>query len=178
MENGQYWRPRNLRQHVAVLDGDLLPTMVFENATYLNVFTKKWIDANIWIYEDRIVYVGDKMPETLEGVEWYDCTGQYFVPGYIEPHAHPFQVYNPEEIARYSGKYGTTTLINDNLALLYLLENDKAFQLIEDMHELPVSMFWWARYDSQTLLTDEDKIFNSKNILSWVDHPAVIQGGE
>src|SRR5690625_7864049 len=82
------------------------------------MYTKQWLKANIWIFNDRIVYVGDQLPEELSSIEVVDCTGQYLVPGYIEPHAHPFQMYNPEILANHAATYGTTTLINDNMLWL------------------------------------------------------------
>lgn len=178
MEQGQFWRNRELRKHAAVVDGDIAPTIVFENSTYLNVFTKKWVQANIWIYEDRIVYVGDRMPTKTEGTEILESTGQYLVPGYIDPHVHPFQLYNPESFAYHGAKTGTTTLINDNVRFLSLLDTEKAFALINDFHQLPISMFWWGRFDSQSMLRDEEKVFNTDNILSWLSNPSVVQGGE
>lgn len=178
LEQGQYWRNRLLRKHVAVIEGEIAPTIVLKNSIYLNVFTKTWETANIWIYEDRIVYVGDQLPKQTEGTEVIDCTGQYIVPGYIEPHAHPFHLYNPESFAYHVAKFGTTTLISDNLRLLSLLEREEIFALIEDFHHLPVSMFWWGRYDAQTMLAREHEAFDTNNVLSWISHPSVVQGGE
>ncbi|MEI3613795.1 adenine deaminase C-terminal domain-containing protein [Pseudogracilibacillus sp. SO30301A] len=178
LEQGQFWRNRELREHVAVVENKIAPTIVFTNSTYLNVYTKSWIQANIWIYKDRIVYVGDRMPIKTDDTDIIDCTGQYLVPGYIEPHAHPFQLYNPEELALHAGKFGTTTLINDNLRLLSLFDEKKAFSIIENFHKLAISMFWWGRYDSQSMLRDNEEKFNTNDILSWVSHPSVVQGGE
>src|SRR5699024_7342264 len=73
---------------------------------------------------------------------------------------------------------GTTTLINDNLRLLSLFDKKKAFSIIENFHKIAVSMFWWGRYDSQSILRDEEKKFNTNDVLSWMNHPAVVQGGE
>lgn len=178
LEHGQFWRNKALREHVAVVDGKIAPTIVLENCTYLNVFTKKWLKANVWIYQDRIVYVGDRMPEKTEGTEIMECTGQYVVPGYVEPHAHPVQLYNPEMFAHHAAIHGTTALINDNLFLLKLLEKKQAFQLMDDFNQLPVSMFWWGRFDSQSMLSNEEAIFNTADILDWIHHPSVVQGGE
>ncbi len=178
LEQGQFWRNRELREHVAVVENKIAPTIVFTNSTYLNVFTKSWIQANIWIYKDRIVYVGDRMPIKTDDTDIIDCTGQYLVPGYIEPHAHPFQLYNPEELALHAGKFGTTTLINDNIRLLSLFDKKKAFSIIENFHKLAVSMFWWGRYDSQSMLRNNEEKFNTNDILSWVSNPSVVQGGE
>src|SRR5690625_3927096 len=139
LEQGQFWRNKELREHVAVVDNKIAPTIVFTNSTFLNVYTKRWEEANIWVYKNRIVYVGERFPKLTDNTEVIDCTGQYIVPGYIEPHAHPFQLYNPESLAYHAAKYGTTTLINDNLRLLSLLDKEHAFSLIEDLHTLPTS---------------------------------------
>lgn len=178
LEEGQFWRNIDLRKHVAVIDGKIEPTMILTNGRYLNVFTKQWISANIWIYHDRIVYVGNDMPQNTTSIEVVDCTGQYLVPGYIEPHAHPFQLYNPEQLALHVAKFGTTVLMNDNLRLLSLFEKKKAFSIVENIQQMPVSMFWWGRYDSQSMLRHEAEIFNTNDVLTWLSHPAVVQGGE
>lgn len=176
LENGN-WRNRKIRRHVAIVDGKEQPTLLLKNATYLNMFTKTWLKAHIWIDGDRIVYVGDQLPDK-NVAEVVDCQGKYLVPGYVEPHAHPYQVYNPEQLALHVGKCGTTTLVNDNLLFQFLLDKKKAFSLLNDFHDIPVSMFWWERFDSQTALLDEETIFNTRNVLEWLSHPAVVQGGE
>ncbi|TQS71899.1 adenine deaminase [Ornithinibacillus gellani] len=176
MENG-YWRNRQMRKHVAVLDGQVAPTLVLKQATYLNVHTKQWLQANIWIYEDRIVYVGEDMP-MQQGYEVVDCQNQYLVPGYMEPHAHPFQLYNPLELAWHAAKFGTTTLVNDNLLWVFYLNKKKAFSLLDEFNHFPVSMYWWSRFDSQTALKDEQMLFNTEDVFDWLDHPSVVQGGE
>src|SRR5690625_305894 len=177
MERG-YWRNREIRHHIAVADGIEEPTLLLKNATYLNVFTKQWLEANIWIHEDRIIYVGEELPQKLNKVEIVDCKNKFLVPGYVEPHAHPFQLYNPEQLALHAGKFGTTTLINDNLMWHFLLPKKKAFTLLDGFNEMPISMYWWGRFDSQTALMDEDKVFNTKDVLKWLNYPGVVQGGE
>ncbi|WP_164219093.1 adenine deaminase C-terminal domain-containing protein [Virgibacillus sp. YIM 98842] len=180
LDKGYQWRNRELRQHVRVIDGKEAPTMILTNGVYLNMYTKQWIKANIWIVHDRIIYVGDKMPDRQDGTEIIDCEGKYLVPGYVEPHAHPSQIYNPETLADYAAKTGTTTLINDNLLWLFLTDRKKAFSLLDDFSSHPVSMYWWARYDAQTVLQDEqeEKLFNTNELINWISHPAVVQGGE
>ncbi|CDQ41715.1 adenine deaminase C-terminal domain-containing protein [Virgibacillus salexigens] len=176
--NGYYWRNREIRQHVRIIDGNAAPTLVLKNSTYLNTYTKQWLQANIWIDEDRIVYVGDNMPLNMSGTEVIDYQGKYAVPGYIEPHAHPFQLYNPEQLANHAAKTGTTTLINDNLPWLFLLRKKKAFSILDDFSKHPVSMYWWARFDGQTELQEGDQLFHTEDVLAWIKHPAVVQGGE
>ncbi|WLD93741.1 adenine deaminase C-terminal domain-containing protein [Alkalihalobacillus sp. AL-G] len=172
-----HWTKQQLRTHLQVIQGDAAPTLVLKNATYLNHGLKQWLTANIWIYEDRIVYVGSKMPRNNEGCEFVDCENQFVVPGYIEPHAHPFQLYNPHTFARYSAKRGTMTFVNDNLMLLPL-SNEKALSFMTEINQLPYSFFWWCRYDSQTKLQNESEVFSDEMFNSFLNHPYVVQGGE
>ena len=178
LEQRYRWKNKQLRTHVEVLDGVTPPDMLLQNATYLNQHLRKWMKANIWILEDRIVYVGQNMPDNLEGTDIIDCKGQFLVPGYIEPHAHPFQLYNPLTFSRYASQCGTTTLINDNLVFFLQLEKKKAFSLLKDLRNIPASMYWWCRFDAQTALNDEEMIFTHSDVKAWLEHDAVLQGGE
>lgn len=172
------WRNKQIREQIEVIDGKKAPTILLTNATYLNQGLKKWVTSNIWIYQDRIVYVGDATPELTTNTEVVDCTNQYIVPGYIEPHAHPFQLYNPHTLAQYASQGGTTTLISDNLIFNLLLEKKKAFTFIEDLKSIPVSMYWWCRYDAQTEIEGEELTFSNATVNEWLHHESVLQGGE
>ncbi|MEH7117561.1 adenine deaminase C-terminal domain-containing protein [Neobacillus vireti] len=178
LEQRYRWKNKQLRMHVSVLEGKTSPTILLKNAMYLNQTFRKWMRANIWIYEDRIIYVGENMPSYIKDCEIIDCTNEILVPGYIEPHAHPFQLYNPLTLAAYASQFGTTTLINDNMALISHLEKKEAFSLLRDLRSIPSSMYWWSRFDSQTELLNEEEIFSHSNVKAWLEHDAVLQGGE
>lgn len=172
------WKIKDIRNHVAVIDGHVAPTIVLTNATYLHSIYKTWLTANIWILGDRIVYVGQEMPKNLEGTELIDLTGKVVVPGYIEPHVHPFQLYNPVTFADYAAQRGTTTFLSDNAEFIKLLGDNEAFRLLDKMSELPFSFYWWARFDSQTEREDERALFSNEMVTDWLDHPDVLMGGE
>ncbi|MGE6539268.1 adenine deaminase [Bacillus luti] len=179
MEKNQYkWSNKQLREHVEVLDGKRNPHTLLKNATYLNSYLRNWTVANIWIYDDRIVYVGEKLPEQLTDCEVINCEGKYVVPGYIEPHAHPYQLYNPETLANHAMQFGTTTFINDNLTLFFTLKREESFRLLDEFKKIPASMYWWCRFDGQTELPNGESLFNSEEIIEWLQHEAVLQGGE
>lgn len=177
-QNQFRWSNKQLREHVEVLDGKRSPHILLKNATYLNSYLRKWTVANIWIYDDRIIYVGEKLPEQLTDCEVIDCEGKYVVPGYIEPHAHPYQLYNPETLANHAMQFGTTTFINDNLTLFFTLKREESFRLVEEFKKIPASMYWWCRFDGQTELQNGESLFNSEEIIEWLQHEAVLQGGE
>ncbi|MDW0117915.1 adenine deaminase C-terminal domain-containing protein [Sporosarcina thermotolerans] len=172
------WDQREIQQQLGVINGKLAPDLIIQNATYLHSIFKKWVTGNIWIKGDRIVYAGDRMPAITEGTEIVDATNKKIVPGYIEPHVHPFQLYNPETFAEYAGRLGTTTFLSDNLTFFLLLGNEKAFKVLEQLRELPFSFYWWARFDSQTVLQDEKEVFNQERIAEWLKRDDVLMGGE
>jgi adenine deaminase len=178
LEQRYNWKNKHLREHVAVIDGKLAPTIVLKNARYLNHAIRQWLTANIWIYHDRIIYVGNQMPQNREKCEVVDCTDLLLVPGYIEPHSHPFRLYNPLSLAAYASQFGLTTLINDNLQLMLQMEKDKAFTFLREMKQIPTTMYWWARFDAETELRHDEETFSHSNVKAWLEHDAVLQGGE
>lgn len=178
LEQRYRWKNKHLREHIEVLDGSRAPHILLTNATYINQSIRKWMVSNIWIYDDRIVYVGKNIPENLSDCEIVDCTGLVLVPGYIEPHSHPFQLYNPLSLSNYASSFGTTTLVNDNLLLLLQSDKKKAFSLLHELQSLPASIYWWIRFDAQTELNDEEQFISHSAVKSWLEHDAVIQGGE
>lgn len=172
------WKITELRQQVAVIDGNQAPTIILKNTQYLHSMLKRWVEGNIWISGDRIVYAGNEMPPLLEGTEVVDCTGKKVVPGYIEPHVHPFQLYHPQSFADFCGQLGTTTFIADNLTFALSLKNKKAFSVLDDLKQLPFSFYWWTRFDSQTEMAHEEEIFSNTSIREWLERDDVVLGGE
>ena len=172
------WSAQEIQEQLAIINGQKVPDLLIENATYLHSIFKKWMQGNIWIAGDRIVYVGQKLPAQLEGTERVDASGKKIVPGYIEPHVHPFQLYNPETFADFASRRGTTTILADNLLLFTMLDQEKAFSFIEQLNELPFSFYWWARVDSQTVLQNEQQLFNPADIEKWLKRPDVLMAGE
>ncbi|MBD7965130.1 adenine deaminase C-terminal domain-containing protein [Fictibacillus norfolkensis] len=173
-----FWTKAQMRKQVAVIQGELAPSLVLTNATYLNTALKKWVKANIWILEDRIVYVGEKMPDHRSGTEITDLEGKFVVPGYIEPHCHPFQLYNPQSLSRYALQRGTSVFLADNFMLLFEMNISKALSFMEDVNDLPSNFFWWCRYDAQTELLEEENYFSEKSVRQLLESPYVLQGGE
>ncbi|RKQ16418.1 adenine deaminase C-terminal domain-containing protein [Ureibacillus endophyticus] len=172
------WKIHEIRQQVAVIDGKQAPSIVLKNTRYLHSVLKKWVNGNIWILNDRVVYVGNEMPTKLTNTEVVDLKGKVVVPGYIEPHVHPFQLYHPQSFADFASQSGTTTFIADNISYVLSLPNQKAFSILDQLKKSPFSFYWWARFDSQTEIENEDELFTNKSVLEWLERNDVIVGGE
>lgn len=175
---GIKWNINNIRKQVSIIDGHVAPNLVLQNAKYLHSMMKQWMVGNIWISDDRIVYVGKEMPANIDGTEVIDLTGKIVVPGYIEPHVHPFQLYNPHSFAEFCAQSGTTTFISDNMTFVSMFKNKKAFSFLDELGQLPFSFYWWARFDSQTELENEGELYSNASVCEWLDRHDVMLGGE
>ncbi len=67
-----------------------------------------------------------------------EAQGYTLVPGYIEPHAHSFHMYNPRSLGEYALARGTTTILHDNISFFLQLQQHEFEGLIEALEGMPV----------------------------------------
>lgn len=171
---------QNLLIEVAM--GRKAPSMLILGGTVLNVYTGELEKADIALAGKRVVYVGPVEKSGLkldEKIKTLDATGQTLVPGYIEPHAHPSQVYHPLTLAEKAGALGTTTLLCDNVAFFVQKELSQVIRMMEQLRKSPVKIFWWARLDAQATLPGErQRLFDLERVEEMIHYNQVIQTGE
>lgn len=161
------------RELISVSLGNKPASMWLKGVQYLNVYTGQVERANLYISGNRIAYVGDKEFVVSQDTRIVELEEDHIiVPGYIEPHAHPCQMYNPFAWGESLLRNGTVLSINDNLSLLMMLDEQSVFQFIGELEQASSHMFmWWCNFD-RVPLTDRQALEN------WLNHPLVIQGGE
>lgn len=142
----------------------------------LNVFTGEWLRQHVWIKHDTIVYVGEKAPHDAQ--KTLDLSGYVLVPGYIEPHAHPFQLYHPYTLAEFALAHGTTVLIADNMMMFHALDLKSWQMLMKKMQDHPLHWLWWARVTPQARDTRSAHRYTEEALMALADDPHVIQAGE
>lgn len=49
---------------------------------------------------------------------------------------------------------------------------------MKEMRNMPATTYWWCRFDAQTEIQHEESVFSHGNVKSWLEHDAVLQGGE
>lgn len=152
----------------------------FKDATFLNVYTGQLQQAHIVIYAGRIAYVGSEEPLTDDRTEVVSFhAGEVLVPGYIEPHAHPFQWYNPFTWGRFLLRQGTTVSMNDNMFLFKYLNDEQALNFVNRLDAEGGHLWlWWSRFDAQTNDAEGYERFHPSSLRRWLAHPLVVQGGE
>ncbi|MED1644412.1 adenine deaminase C-terminal domain-containing protein [Brevibacillus agri] len=153
-------------------------TTWIRGALVLQIYTGELLRQNVVLFEDRIAYVGEKEPLTDAHTQIIDAEGFTLVPGYIEPHAHSFQVYNPQTLSEFALAQGTTVLLHDNLPFFLRLPQQQMEQLLQVMGNMPVKNFWWARLDPQVDQPQLNDQFTTERIRQTLENPAVLQAGE
>jgi adenine deaminase len=146
--------------------------MVLAGGTVADVYTGTWIEANVEVEDGRITYVGPREPSGAV----IDVRGKVIVPGYIEPHTHPWCLYSPSSLLEVAVPDGTTTLVYDNL-FFYLSHGVQGLRsIVDQMREAPAHIRWVARLAPQTAYEqDRFPIDVVAPMLSW---PEVVASGE
>ena len=172
------WNYESMSNLVQVAQGQKPADLYFAGAKIIDVYRGTVRKANVATHQQRIAYVGlsEKMigPET----QVIEVKDKHLAPGYIDPHGHPFQLYNPSTYAEYVLNYGTTCSVNDTLLFLGTMTIDHLLTMIESLAALPIKMLWSARLDPQTLSHEENPHFSYANIRRLIEHPLFLQVGE
>jgi adenine deaminase len=146
--------------------------MVLAGATVADVYTGTWIEANVEVADGRITYVGSREPSG----DVIDVRGKVIVPGYIEPHTHPWCLYSPSSLLEVAVPDGTTTLVYDNLFFYLSHGVDGLRSIVDQMRAAPAHVYWVARLSPQTAYEHERfPVAVVEPMLSW---PEVVASGE
>ena len=148
--------------------------MTLAGGTVADVYTGTWIEANVFVEDGRIVYVGPREPAG----EVIDVSGKVIAPGYIEPHTHPWCLYSPASLLEVAVPDGTTTLVYDNLFFFLAHGVDGLRSIVDAMHAAPAHIRWVARISPQSAYADEAERFAIERIAPMLSWPEVVASGE
>jgi len=146
--------------------------------TVLNVYSGELLKMDVAIKGERIWYVGPSQEMVSEDTQVLDVGNRVLVPGYIDPHFHPWFIYNPVSFGEDTCRLGTTTLFCDNLIFYMLMGVDLFETFIDALSEMPVKFFWFCRAVPQTPMATEDELFSIKNFERLLKNPLVQSLGE
>lgn len=146
--------------------------VVLRGGTVADVYTGTYVHADVVIDGGRIVYVG---PNASDG-ETIDARGKVIVPGYIEPHTHPWCLYGPTSLLEVAIPDGTTTLVYDNLFFFLSHGPEGLRAIVDQMNAAPAHIRWVARIAAQTAL--EHDAFDPEVVAEMLAWPEVVASGE
>jgi adenine deaminase len=152
--------------------------ILLKGGTILNVYSGELLKMNIAIKGERIWYVGPSSDVVGGDTQVLDVSNKVLVPGYIDPHFHPWFTYNPISFGEKACCFGTTTIFCDNL-IFYMLMGVGLFEdFMDALSEMPIKFFWFCRAVPQTPMTTEDELFSVKNLERLLKNPLVQSLGE
>lgn len=93
------------------------PDLLVRGGRVWNAYTGEILTADIAICGDRIAKVGKWAGPLGDATEVVEADGHIAVPGYIEPHTHPWPFGNPLSLGEIAVCRGTTCLVYDQLML-------------------------------------------------------------
>jgi adenine deaminase len=152
--------------------------ILLKGGTILNVYSGELLKMDIAIKGEKIWYVGPSSDVVSGDTQVLDVGNKILVPGYIDPHFHPWFTYNPVSFGEEACRLGTTTIFCDNL-IFYMLMGVRLFEsFMEALSEMPIKFFWFCRAVPQTPMTTEDELFSVKNLERLLKNPLVQSLGE
>jgi adenine deaminase len=152
--------------------------LLLEGGRVLNVYSGELLECNVAVRGEKIWYVGPRSDSFGEKPLRLNVSRKVLVPGYVEPHCHPWNIYNPVSLGEAFCRMGTTTLVCDNL-IFYMMMGVKRFEAFMDaFSEMPVKFFWFIRLVPQTPLDREEKLFSSANLKRLLRNPLALSVGE
>lgn len=163
---------------IEVAQGKRPADLYIKGGTVINVYSGEFLEQNVAIYQDCVAYIGKSDASVGNQTKMIDATGKYISPGFIEPHSHPWVMYNPVSMTEKVLPLGTTTTVNDNL-FFYLHMGASGFkEMLKDLRKLPVNFFWLVRLLSQADFPNEREWFNQEAIQDLLQLDEVLGSAE
>ena len=161
-----------LRMRLIAVAQDLAaPDMLIRRAEVWNAFTGEIGAADIAVCADRIAKVGPWSGPVSEATQQIDASGRIAVPGYIEPHTHPWPFVNPLSLAEAAACRGTTCLVYDQSLLYLVLGSERLEQAVDALSAAALTqIFWVARVAGQSRFLGEEQFFSRDAIGRLLDN--------
>src|SRR5436190_4930067 len=153
----------------------VLNDRLIRNGTVVNVYSGELLPGNVAIADGRITYVGPSEPAAAEVI---DAKGLYLAPAWIEPHAHPWLLYNPVSMIEGILPGGTTTIFNDDLFFYQQAGPEGFARMLDALAGLPIRYRWLVRLMSQSEYDGEAADFAMERLAPLLARPDVAGSAE
>ncbi|MGD0023007.1 MAG: adenine deaminase C-terminal domain-containing protein [Xanthobacteraceae bacterium] len=155
------------------------PDLLIRGPSVWNPFTGEIQAGDIAICASRIAKVGPWSGPLAAATAVIAAEGRIAVPGYIEPHTHPWPFANPLSLGEVAVCRGTTCLVYDDLLLHLALgvERLRAVTAALSAAALP-RILWVARIASQSRFEAEQTVFAPAVIARLLQEPQYVGTAE
>ena len=134
-----------IRDYIRAGRAELKATAIIRGGKLVNVASEEIYPADIAIYEDRIVAVGDVKIYEGKGTEIIDATGHYLCPGMIDGHLHvECSKMSITSFAKAVVPLGTTSIVSGLDQILVAAGVEGAREFLDEAKQGPLKVFWGA----------------------------------
>lgn len=151
----------NLKQLIRAGRGIVPAHTVIVNGNLVNVMTSEVYKADVAIYEDTIVAVGDVTEYIGEDTKTIDANGKYLVPGLIDGHIHSeCSKLSITSYAKAVVPRGTTSMISGLDEYISVSGLEGLQEVFEEIKASPLKVFWGAPYKTPYTFPQSTVAFN------------------
>lgn len=137
----------NLKEMIRAGRGILPAEKVIQNGILVNVMTSEIYPADVAIYRDTIVAVGDVREYISGTTEIIDAAGKYLVPGLIDGHIHSeCSKLSITSFAKAVVPRGTTSMISGLDEYISVSGLEGLQEVFAEVKRSPLKVFWGAPY--------------------------------
>ena len=151
----------NLKQLIRAGRGLVPAHTVIVNGNLVNVMTSEVYKADVAIYEDTIVAVGDVKDYVGEETKIIDAAEKYLVPGLIDGHIHSeCSKLSITSYAKAVVPRGTTSMISGLDEYISVSGLEGLQEIFEEVKKSPLKVFWGAPYKTPYTFPQSTVAFN------------------
>lgn len=126
-----------MNEMIKAARGIIKSDIVLKNGNIINVFSEQIIKADVAIFNDTIVGIGD-----YSGKTEIDCTSKYISPGFIDSHMHiESTMVMPLEFSKAVMSSGTTSVISDPHEIVNVLGKKGIDFMIRATDNIPLDVY-------------------------------------
>ncbi|MDE6475860.1 MAG: amidohydrolase family protein [Erysipelotrichaceae bacterium] len=137
----------NLKQLIRAGRGMIPSHLVIKNGNLVNVMSSEVYQADIAIYEDTIVAIGNVEDYINSDTKILDAKGKYIVPGLIDGHIHSeCSKLSITSFAKAVVPHGTTSIISGLDEYISVSGLEGLQEVFKEIKETPLKVFWGAPF--------------------------------
>ncbi|WP_409021752.1 adenine deaminase C-terminal domain-containing protein [Dellaglioa sp. P0083] len=164
-----------LKDYISAGAAKIPADLVIENGKLVNVMTSEIYQANVAIYKEKIVAIGNIEAYIGNDTEHIDATGKYITPGLIDGHIHvECSKMSMTSFANAVVPFGTTSIISGLDETISVAGLEGVQEVFKEIEKLPLNLFWGAPYKTPYTIPKSTIAFNidsdvQETIQKWTE---------
>lgn len=151
----------NLKKLIRAGKAEIPADTVVLNGNLVNVMSSEIYPANVAIYGDTIVAIGDVEDYIGEDTKVIDATGKYLSPGLIDGHIHiECSKLSMTSFAKAVVPRGTTSVVSSLDQFIAVSGLEGLREVMDEIKDLPLRVFWGAPYKTPYTIPKSTVSFN------------------